>query len=187
MRRIAVDMDEVLADFVNPFRKVIKNKWGKDLQREDITRYNFSNIIGVTPEEFKEVIVDLQTSEWYRTLPVMPYAQEVMNMLQEEGNLVDVITNRACAKDSLDWLDGNFIRYNNFLISKDKKSLYKSMAYDVVIDDCPDYLIDADSLEILTLAYDAPWNRHTLGHNIERVHNWIEIYDRLGQKYFDGR
>lgn len=189
--RIGVDMDGVLNDigawhYSCGFKFCIENKIDRGFNPY---KYMIEEQFGITDEEnykfWKEYIFDLMIS-----IPVRPYAANVLTLLQEMGHEIVILTardNRYLTNQYEDtmnfyveeWLTKNGIPYNQIIAGTGKKSekVVKNNI-DIMIEDKASN-VEAISKIIPVLCFDAPYNLDVLGDNITRVYSWYQIY-----KYF---
>ena len=189
--RIGVDMDGVLNDigawhYSCGFKFCIENKIDRGFNPY---KYMMEEQFGITDEEnykfWKEYIFDLMIS-----IPVRPYAANVLTLLQEMGHEIVILTardNRYLTNQYEDtmnfyveeWLTKNGIPYNQIIAGTGKKAekVIKNNI-DIMIEDKASN-VEAISKIIPVLCFDAPYNLDVLGDNITRVYSWYQIY-----KYF---
>ncbi|WP_197076675.1 5' nucleotidase, NT5C type [Hymenobacter terrenus] len=172
-KRLAVDMDEVIADAISRFQEW----YGRDFQLE-LTREAMHGkrlVDAVAPEHQAALRAYPSTEGFFRDLPVIKDSQEVLAELAQRYELF--ITTAAMEfpgsfLDKYNWLQQHFpfISWRNFVFCGDKSILNA------------DYLIDDnaynfDGFRGEGLLFDAPHNVHET--RFRRVHNWREVADIL--------
>ncbi|MEL6356219.1 MAG: 5'(3')-deoxyribonucleotidase, partial [Bacteroidota bacterium] len=104
--RICLDMDEVIADTYAKFSRLFKERYGRVISRADYQSPRVREIPGTM--ELRE---EYFKPGFFRDLPVMPNAVEVVKELQE-GYDIWITTAAAEFKHSLadkyDWLGDHF-------------------------------------------------------------------------------
>ncbi|GBR69316.1 5' nucleotidase, NT5C type [Gluconobacter kanchanaburiensis] len=132
--RLAIDMDEVIADACSAQRTWFRETFGYDWSDTELQGRHFRDL--VTPDEFAAMETMLHQGDFFATLSVMPGAQEAISALCETCEVF--ITTAAmeypasCAP-KFAWLREHFpcISPLNIVFCGDKSIL----AADVMIDD----------------------------------------------------
>jgi len=171
MARIAVDMDEVMADALGEHICRYNGLFGTQLSREHVVGGTLHD--AVPPEHRAAAQQLVHSHDFFASLKVMPDAREVLLNLSKRHEIF--ITTAAMEvpesfQAKYDWLLEHFpfISPMNFVFCGDKS---------VVL---ADYLIDDNARHFARfkgkgILFDAPHNRHVEG--FCRVHNWREIDD----------
>lgn len=170
--RIAVDMDEVLADTHYKFMTLFNRDFdipmdmiqaaGKELHE------NLPPELGVPWKRY------INEKGFFRDIPVMPDAQEVMRKLQKKHDVYIVsaaMEFRNSFEDKFDWIKDHFpfINWTHVLFTGDK-----IISADVLIDD---RAMNFETFEGRKLLYSSPHN--LLLTQFERVNNWREIAEKF--------
>lgn len=171
MKRIAIDMDEVIADTVVKFLRVCNTEMGLSLSKSDLTGRNFWDVIG--KEHFPTLKGFVSDRDFFADLDVIEDSQEVIRKLMDRYEIfissaaMEVPTSFAA---KFDWLKLHFgfIPASNIVFCGDKSILDA------------DYLIDDNSRHFERfrgkgVLYSAPHNLLVEGY--QRVANWKEIAD----------
>jgi 5'-nucleotidase len=172
-KRIAVDMDEVMADAIARFQEW----YGRDFQSE----LSLESLRGKHPHEavapeHQPVLRAYPNAEgFFRDLPVIKDSQRVMAALAQKYELFIATAAMEFPNSFLDkyqWLERHFsfIPWRNYVFCGDKSILNA------------DYLIDDnaynfDGFRGEGLLFDAPHN--ALETRYRRVHGWQEIGELL--------
>ncbi|MDQ0195713.1 5' nucleotidase, NT5C type [Paenibacillus wynnii] len=172
MRRIAIDMDEVIADFNSKHLKVYNHDYGDNLTIEDL---KVGRLEDIRPHLASQIIDYLHNPLFFRDLEVMKDSQEVIRNLSKRYEIY--ITTAAMEFPSsfnakYEWLREHFGFLNdmNFVFCGDKSIIHA------------DYLIDDnvrhfDRFNGQGILFSAPHNLSVTG--FDRVSNWQEV-----QQYF---
>lgn len=169
MTRIAIDMDDVMAD---TSQKIVQ-----ELNKKLNTTYQIADLledIDLRNQFFKDYSEHnsfLWEKGFFEDIPVKPKAQEVINQLQNhyEVFIVSAATEFPYSmKEKIDWLSEYFpfISWTHIVFCGHK---YMIQA---------DYLIDDHERNLRTfigtpILFSAPHNLHLTGY--ERVNSWEEI------------
>lgn len=165
-KRIALDMDEVIADVIPKFLDYYERDFG---ERPDKSLWWGKKIYQLP--NAAHIRSYLQDEGFFADLPVMPHSQEVVKWLTEHYEVFAVTAAtefRNSLRDKLDWLDYHFpfIGWQRLVLCGDKRIIRA------------DYMID-----------DHAWNLEhfpgkgllfTASHNLDeqrftRVGNWLEV------------
>jgi len=168
MKRIIIDMDEVIADPMGAMIEWYKKEFGLEV---DYTKMPGGSWINGFPEQHRQIIRQRLHSEgFFRHLPVMDNSAAV---LKEMNNRYEIFIVSAAMefpnslKDKLEWLLENFpfFTWKQLVLCGDKKL----MAGDFMIDDHARNLVHFTGKPYL---YTSAHNLHVTGY--ERLNNWEE-------------
>ncbi|WP_233166973.1 5' nucleotidase, NT5C type [Pedobacter nototheniae] len=172
MKRIAIDMDEVIADVIPKFIKLYNRDYGVPL---DLVIEPGNEIYKHVPEDVNRKWFDyINEPGFFRDLEVIPDSQRVIKALQEKYDVYIVsaaMEFRNSLTDKYDWLAEHFpfIDWQHIMFCGNK-----------IIE--ADFLID-DRIKNFTnfkgrpLLYTSPHN--LLITDYERVSSWVEIEEKL--------
>lgn len=165
-KRIALDMDEVVANVMPKFLDFYEQEFGKRLQKEDYWGKKIYDIPGAM--HVRDV---LYNKGFFRDLPLMENSREVVEELNERYDIfftTAAMEFRNSLEDKYDWLRDHFpfISWKRFVFCGNK-SILKA---DYMIDDHPRNLVGFEGKGLL----------FTASHNIDedrftRVNNWLEV------------
>ncbi len=169
MKRIAIDMDEVMADTIGHFLKRYNNEFGTAVCTDDFAG---KHVFDVIQEEHRPAARDyFQEEQFFATIPVMPDSAEVIESLMREYEVF--ITTAAmdvpCSfRPKFTWLQTHFpfISPQQIVFCGNKGII------------AADYLID-DNLRQLGnfrgegIVYTAPHNVHETRYR--RVNDWRDV------------
>ena len=167
-KRIALDMDEVVADVLPKFLDAYELAFGQRLQHADYWGKKVYDIPGA--EHLREV---LHHKCFYRDLTPMENSRDVVQELHEDYDIfftTAAMEFRNSLEDKYDWLRDHFpfISWKNFVFCGDKSILRA----DYMIDDHPRNLVAFQGKGLLfTASHNTDENRFT------RVNNWLEVRD----------
>jgi len=170
--RIAIDMDEVLADPVSKFIKLYNRDYGVPL---DTIIDPGNEIYQHVPEQVNHKWFDyINEKGFFRDLPVIEGSVEALKKLQEshEIYIVSAATEfRNSLEDKIDWLEEHFpfIGWQNIVFCGDK--IIKA---DVLIDDRIKNFVGFEGRKLL---FSSPHNM--LINNYERVDTWEQVLEKL--------
>ena len=172
-KRIAIDMDEVMADSIARFQEWYGRDFALELSLEAL--HGKSPYDVVAPEHQPALRAYPNAEGFFRDLPVIKDSQRVIEELAQRYEIFIATAAMEFPNSFLDkyqWLQRHFpfLHWRNFVFCGDKSILNA------------DYLIDDngynfDGFRGEGLLFDAPHNAHeTRG---RRVHSWQEVADML--------
>lgn len=167
-QRIAIDMDEVLADTLGAVVKAVNERADLNIKMESLNGKKLKHMI---PEHEGLVMDILKEPGFFRNLDVMPHAQEVVKQLNEHYDIyiataaMDVPTS---FHDKYEWL----LEYFPFLdpqhfIFCGRKNIILA---DYLIDDNPKQLEIFEGKSIMFTA-----SHNVNEHRFERVSGWRDV------------
>ena len=166
MKRIAVDMDNVLADIVQQFIHYHEQEFGVRKTPEEITGQ--PEFIAF-PNGRRYVFMN----NFFRQAPVMPQSQEVLEQLNNhyEVFIVSAATEfPQSLSEKQEWLNEHFpfITWQQMVFCGSKTIVQA----DIMIDD---HFKNLDHFHGTTLLYSQPHNAAQPDGRHRRVHSWPEI------------
>ena len=175
--RISLDVDGVLADTIRLWIRLWSKKSGQRLDYEDVIEWNFWRGLGITSEEFME-LMRMAWRMWRDLPPTEPNLSEKVARLRTLGR-VDIVTARPrdVEKYTLLWLEAHGISFDDIVWIR-SSGMKARLDYDVFIDDSP-LLVDGCMLRTrILLLYDRPWNRNISCESefVRRIRSLDEAY-----------
>lgn len=169
MKRICVDMDEVIADAVTEHLSRYNREFGETLTVAELQGRWIWDV--VSPDRHAAMESHLRSHDFFAVLEVMPHAQRVLRELQRHYEIfiataaMEVPTSFTA---KYEWLGRHFsfIPASHIVFCGDKSILNA----DYLIDDNPNQLRRFKGEGIL---YDAHHNGHIKGYR--RVRDWLEV------------
>lgn len=195
---VAVDVDEVLGNFVSALNRFIADHYSSNHSVSEYHIYEFYKIWNCSRDE-----ADIRVHEFFKTsyfkngIFPLPGAQRALNKLSRFCTLSVVTSRQNVIKDhTIEWLEKHYpglfeeIHFGNHFAldgeSKPKSEICRSMGAKVLIDDNPRYALECAEVGIRVLLFDYqnsyPWcktgsnNQHPL---VTKVHNWEEVEEQL--------
>ena len=171
--RIAIDMDEVMADTLAKHLACYKRDFGETLTKADLAGHRLDAFV---PAERREHVRGyLRINGYFRDIPVMSGSQEVIRALAKR---YEIFVASAAMEfptsftDKYEWLHEHFpfIPYTHIVFCGDKSIL----AADFLIDDNVHQLTRFNGQGIL---YTSPSNLQET--RFPRVNDWSEVRQRF--------
>jgi len=168
-RRIAIDMDEVLADTLTQFLLEYNWEFGERLTKADLSERGLANLI---PADRRSRLRDYtRTPGFFRDIPVMPGSEPVLQELRER---YEVFIASAAMEfpnsftEKYEWIKTHFQDFpDSHIVFCGDKSV---IATDFLIDDSPRHFVRFSGQGYL---YTAP---HNLNENrYPRLNDWADV------------
>jgi 5'(3')-deoxyribonucleotidase len=171
-QRIAIDMDEVIADTIEKFITLYKQKHSVEIALDQMAGKEFHEMLPLELINTNRKYVN--EPGFFRDLPVIPDSREVVKQLCEKYD-VYIVSAAMEFKNSLidkyEWLAEHFpfIPWTNIIFCG-----HKIVKVDIFIDDRIRNFMDFNGRALL---YSSPHN--LLLTNYERVDNWQQVAAKL--------
>jgi 5'(3')-deoxyribonucleotidase len=187
IRKIAFDIDGVLADFIGSFLHFYNRRNKTHFRLEDIKFYNPSEVFGISREFLMNEMEEFYKSPLFKSLPPIEGSKEAIRQLYRT-NLLYVVTSRPSKLygETTLFLRNHFPdRFLKVHITnghrgegiKEKKSdVCLCNGYQVIIEDSADEVNDCAEKGIEAIILTRPWNIDEKIHpNARRAENWQEV------------
>ncbi|CAN4084898.1 unnamed protein product [Withania somnifera] len=179
---VAVDVDEVLGNFVSAVNEFVADRYSSYHSVSEYHVYEFFKIWKCSREE-----ADIRVHEFFKTpyfktgIRPIPAARQTLQKLSRFCNLSIVTSRQNAIKDhTIEWIErhypglfqdihfGNHFALNGKSIAK--SDICRSFGANVLIDDNPTHAIECAEVGIKSL------NGHPM---VKKVHNWGEVEHQL--------
>jgi uncharacterized HAD superfamily protein len=188
---IGIDVDDVLADFMNSLIKYHNDRYKTNYSKGDFKSYNLWETIGGNEEETVGKIYDFYHTIHFDKIPPTEGAQEAIDLLKINNSL-RVITSRPydIHDQTLSWLDRYFPnKFEEAHFTNEwaggigrptrKKDVCLKYNVSILIEDSLEYAKDCATTGTNVLLMDKPWNQSELSDKITRVKSWNEVTNLL--------
>ena len=199
--RIAVDIDEVLAQFLAQLNVFYAQEFGTRFSLEHYSKYYFAPVWGVHDDKSNAIVHAFFETALFRDIEPVPGALEACRRLKDDlGCDLVVVTSRqnAVRTQTIEWVSRHFPEIfsdlhmcNHFALEGDvvaKSDVCKRIGAHVLIDDNPGYALDCASEGVPSLLFDwdgkYPWSKdgRTQGEElITTVASWREVEDAVAK------
>ncbi|XAR51123.1 hypothetical protein NMG60_11005666 [Bertholletia excelsa] len=195
---VAVDVDEVLGNFVSALNRFIADRYSSNHCVSEYHVYEFFKIWNCSRDEADHRVHEFFKTSYFKTgIHPIPGAQQALQKISRFCDLSVVTSRQNAIKDhTIEWIEKHYpglfqeIHFGNHFAlegkSRRKSDICRSLAARVLIDDNPRYAIECAEVGIRVLLFDYknsyPWckldlaNQHPL---ITKVHNWEEVEHQL--------
>lgn len=192
--KIAVDIDEVLGEFVSEFLKWYNHEYGTRWTFNDVTDYHWPNFLGKTTEQTVNDAHRFFKTDRFRNLPLVSGAKAGVAELARHHQLY-VVTGRQNVVQEItrEWLDRNFpdifkeVEFTNNYpqdssLTLAKGEMCKRLGCEVLIDDDTRHIESLMKYGVKLIVLYKPWNKyHRLPDSVIRVDGWREIVEAVSK------
>jgi len=191
MKRIYVDLDDVISRTTDTYSQVIEQEFGRQFRFEDLTCFDLKVSFQLTDEEYRHFFDRIHQPDILMNFDPVFGAKEMLARWIEAGHRVDIVTGRPpSARDvSLAWLDRQRIAFTDFIMvdkynrsGEDHPEVFSrtqlmAWQYDLAVEDSLDTArFLAEQMGGQVLLYGRPWNaRPAKLPGIIRVASWQDI------------
>lgn len=187
---IAVDIDEVLAEFMSYFVYFHNLMYKTSTKKEEVEDYYLHKIFNTDRDEMHIRYEEFRTFRLLERLKPVKGATQGIKKLIEMGFTPKLLTARPkdIEKETRKWLNIHFKGIELPLyFARDtqdrfinKSVVCKAIGAKIIIEDHIDNAIDCAENGITVYLMDAPWNQTgSLPENVIRVKSWKEIIKKL--------
>ncbi len=185
--KIAIDIDDVLANFMHALIEYHNTIYKTNFTKEHFTSFDLSQTWGGTHEEAVDKVFKFYETEEFKNVGVIEGATEVVQALKQNHELVIVTARPEDLRSKTEaWISTHFPglfsdihianRFSKSGPSTTKAELCEKHEVDMLIDDNLEYALECVTPQRKILLFNNPWNQHPeLPIGITRVHSWEEI------------
>jgi 5'(3')-deoxyribonucleotidase len=163
---IAIDVDNVLADSIRTWCRLVKQRLGIRIEFKNITSHKLVGCVPLTSTQ----IFELQDAVWsnWTSLPTTEGdVAGTVDRLRRMGYRVSVATSGPSRHMNYvkEWLARNRIAYDTF----ESVSTKCDLSADILVDDAPEEISAFAAPDRKAFLYDRPWNRAISGRKFLRI------------------
>ncbi|AKM84464.1 TPA: hypothetical protein DHW58_00830 [Patescibacteria group bacterium] len=192
--KIAVDIDEVLGEWMREFLRWYNHEYGTNWRYADVTDYRWPVFTGDSSGKAIEDVYKFHKMDSFRHLPLVNGAEEAITELVKHHELYAVTGRQNVTREiTHQWIQQNFPGVfkgielaNNY--PKDgsatlaKGKICEELGCEVLIDDDTRHVESLMKHGIRVIVFNKPWNiYHRLPDSIMRADNWPEIVEHINQ------
>ncbi|KAL2481906.1 Haloacid dehalogenase-like hydrolase (HAD) superfamily protein [Abeliophyllum distichum] len=186
---VAVDVDEVLGNFISALNRFIANRYSLNHSISEYHVYEFFKIWNCSRDE-----ADIRVHEFFET----SYFKKGIHPIPGALKALQKSRQNAIKEDTIAWIEKHYsgifqeIQFGNHFAldgqARLKSDICKSLGAKVLIDDNPRYAIECADAGIRVILFDYensyPWcktesvNKHPL---VTRVNDWEEVQHLVSQ------
>ena len=166
--KIGIDIDEVLAKFVDSYLQIYNFKYNKNINTKDMFTYDLWVPLKISRDEAVSITNELFNSDLYDKIGVIEGSQEGVRRLAKDNELYIITARPIFAKEKTKeffnkyYQDIKFSMYytgdffNGAMI---KSELCSKKGIDYMIEDNAEIVLDCSKKGINTILFDKPWNQ----------------------------
>jgi uncharacterized HAD superfamily protein len=180
--KIALDIDNVIADTDQIIRKLIKSELGINATARQITYWSYSKAIPISPDQEKHIF-DLFHQRYCGEVSVLPNAVSSIERLASYFSIW-LITSRPVESDQItqEWLKKKRINYTKLIFSKHKALMSENFLF--VAEDSGETAVSFAQIGVPVYLFDKPWNGIYHDPLIIRVKNWEDAMKKIENNGF---
>ena len=181
-KRIALDLDEVVASFyTTALKEIINPYFGTDLRPDEWLSYNLDEVINsfygeklekeMAPEDFNILLKEYSGNGFLESLKPVQDAIETIYMLELEGFDISYLTFRSSKfynnpeEGTKKWMQKYDLNPRKVYFTSDKLKKMNELGIDIIVEDMPYAALDiATKKKALLFSY--PWNSKTKKDNM---------------------
>ena len=180
MRKISIDLDGVVADYIHTFLNELNSRLGTKYKRSDITHYLLEKCLNI-PTKLVEDIVEYHkdTKEWEQLKPITG-AKFYLKKLYDNGYQITFVTRRrrSLREQTENWLNNNNIKYKSLIMVRCPKGVYINKDNtDYFIDDEPHQIESVLDGKVVPIIFDQRYNKDYTRKGVLRANNWKDVYN----------
>tara|TARA_Y100000310_G_scaffold332096_1_gene407009 strand:+ start:4407 stop:4988 length:582 start_codon:yes stop_codon:yes gene_type:complete len=192
--KIGLDLDEVLAGFMNRFLYFYNEKTESSLKEEDIHSFDIPSVLGISGQKGNALFEEFYESKHFEDISTVKGSFFSVMSLRKNNELY-VITARPfnIREKTENWLEKKFGSIfeelhltNGYSIKTStlkKSDVAKKLGLDYMVEDNIEFASDCASKGVPTLLMNKPWNQNgKMENGIYRVHGWKGVMDHFKEK-----
>jgi len=178
MKDLGVDLDGVLGDLAGSLIKVARQKYHRNIAREDITCYQLEACTGLTREQIDEIF---DSTPVFQDMKPIRNAREVLGRLKRRGWQIHIITDRFRGKEGQRtaqvWLEKNRFTWDTLSLVRawDKSEFARRHHLSFFIEDNYDTVKDLALVCTKVILFNKTYNQGPAIKNVVRVTTWQQI------------
>ncbi len=188
--KIAIDLDEVIANHIEKLINFYHKKTGKLIQEGKFTTYDWWIPWGITKEEAIEIDHEFKKSKMFDNIKPVKNAFKSIKSIVENNKLFIITSRPTIYKERTEkWIKKNLPNIPITIIHsadfysgsklKTKVETCKDIGIDLILEDHIKYALGCAEQGIKVILFNKPWNQGVSHKNIIRVNNWIEALKEI--------
>lgn len=184
--KIGIDIDEVVAKYVEGYLEIFKKEYGKKVNFEDVFSYNFGEVLGISKEEDEKLHKIFGESMSFDEIEMIEGAKEAVIKLSKSHDVAFITFRPLRLKEKTRFfLEKNFpdnsfkVFYAKEFPNGSKAEVCKSLGINLMIEDHAPAAFECANKGIRVILFDKPWNKNVEHENILRVKKWEEALSFL--------
>lgn len=182
-QKLAFDVDGVFADTFRTFVETARDQYGIQVEYEDITEYDFRQVIDIDEKTSDEIIQRILDNPLSMGIQPVIGAVDVLSRLSQIGPLL-FVTARSEKDSILEWVqqvlrvtDMDVIQLEATSTYVEKLPVLLKHGIRYFVEDRLETCYFLEKTPITPIVFEQPWNRKP--HPFQTVKNWREIEDLI--------
>ena len=186
--KIAIDIDEVIVEFVERYLEFVAKKGLKKIRYEDVFSLNLWEVLEIKKELFIELLDKCDSIGYFDNVKFIKGAKESVNFLNENHDII-FITSRSKKriKKTREFIFeefsilGNKVFFSGDVVGKgkNKDEICRDLGIKIIIEDSEEESLGYAKNGLRVLLLDKPWNQSVGHENVCRCGDWGEILERV--------
>ena len=187
--KIAIDIDEVVVEFVRGYIRILARK-GIKADYDKTNTYNLWEAYSITREDSIKYAEEFYESESFENIELVEGAKDAINSLEKKNELFFLTSRPASIKDKThQFIKKHFPNSNINLVfagdfhkdnGKTKAEICRELGISIIVEDNKNYALECAKSGIQVFLIAKPWNVDSESHeNIKKVNSWSEILDNI--------
>lgn len=192
--KIAIDLDEVLAEFMVGFLKWWNLEHQTNLTFGEVSDYHFENFIGVDKDELTRKLHEFYKTDFYIDASVVDGAREAIEQLVRTNDLYLITARQEVNRGvTLAWIDRYFPNIfkevallNHYALdgspAVSKGEICGKLGCQVIVDDNPHNIQSLLDEGVRVVVFNKPWNSYLrMPPQVIRADDWPEIVEAVNK------
>lgn len=179
--KIAIDLDDVVLDFVGGLRTVLKNEYAVELTDEQIFQWNLHPILD--PIVGRNWWSWLKDRDWlWSTFPAIDGAIGGIDKLRRQGHYLVCVTSKPewAEHNVWKWLGKWRPSFQQVIITKEGETKAHATDADVLVDDKLENVVEFAKTGRFAILFDSPHNRkESLPPGVVRAVDWMQVLELI--------
>lgn len=194
VKKIGIDMDDVLMEFGVPLFQFFNNRYGTNFTINDANQFDLDKVWQCDRETAIQAVLDFYNSDLHHEALPTNGSVDFAKNLKSQGAEIFIITARPEKFESVtkSWVNKHFPNIFTDIVflnhhgaggtaenhkSKKKSEACRELGIDIFIDDALHNVNDVANLtNAKVFLFDKPWNRNgELHHRVKRIFDWSEV------------
>lgn len=183
-RKIGIDIDGVLMDFVKVWTDELNSRFKGGYRAEDVTDWEFEKSLGLSRQMTQMIWNSRGLLERMKKAEPYSLGKELCNLLSLTGKELHYVTSRgmsgvdsqskqALARLTNEWLADNDFPFGSVSFWGDKAEVAEHWGLTAFVEDSPSNALQLAERGLGVVLIDQPYNRG-VGHElIHRVEDWV--------------
>lgn len=197
--KIAIDLDEVLGDFIKAFLHWYNYNYNAKLSKDDIVAYHLSDLFNISVDEEIQIIHRMLSEDGVVQLEPIRGAKEAVKKLAQKHELYLVSARPEYLRSQTEeWIKKHFAGLFKGIYLTNQSSIKggrevskgyicKKLGCNVLIDDGSHHIESVTKAGAKVIILNRPWNSyHRFPKYIMRANNWdeiIRIINKIAKQY----